>query len=168
MTRPRTCPHGADDVAPTLRTLYRAIDATRPHHAGIAHAEHAAFVAALAPALVAAVADAAIAAFVDVDDDAADPWGVTVCVDFVDARDVGPVVFRYAVPEWQRGTCAAAHGGFDPRMARVEWATDGLSCLTFTPPRDVVDAIFDRVHDAVERAGEAAMRSRAAAIAAPL
>ena len=145
----------------SLYSLVRVLDAAR-RCADITIDEHDALLVDLTPALIEAFTDTSVRAFVDLADDPADPWGVLVCVDFPEARDFGPVVLRYAVPEWQRGTCQAAHGGFDERMARVEWAEGAFYCAAFHPPREVQGAILDRVHAYVESVGRETLRERVA------
>jgi hypothetical protein len=154
----------------SLNTLVAAIRAANPRYvSSITPEEHEDLVEDLAPALVEAFAATSVRASVDAtDNDNDDPlalpdaWGVTICVEFPEARDFGPVVLRYAVPEWQRGTCQAAHGGFDERMARVEWAEGAFYCAAFFVPPEVRDAIFDRVYATVEAVGCEVMRKRVA------
>jgi hypothetical protein len=150
----------------SLKTLTKVIQGANPRRTGIAPEEHEALINDLAPALVDAVYVTPVHAFVDVADDdplaLPDVWGVTICVDFPEARDFGPVVLRYGVPASDKGTCLAAHGGFDERMARVEWAEGAFYCAAFFPPPALRNAIFNRVYAAAEAVGREAMRKRAA------
>lgn len=145
----------------SLATLTKVITATRPHRTGIAPDEHHALIQDLAPALVEAIGSALLNVFVDATDDHGDPWSVLICVDFVDARDFGPVVLRYGVPESDRETCRKAHGGFDDRMARVTLAEDAFYHTAFHPPWDVATAILDAAHDEAVKVGRETLQHRA-------
>lgn len=152
----------------SLKTLVAAIRAANPRYvSSITPEEHEDLVEDLAPALIEAFAATSVRASVDAtenDDPLAlpDVWGVTICVDFPEAPDFGPVVLRYGVPASDKGTCLAAHGGFDERMARVEWAEGAFYCAAFFVPFEVRSAIFDRVYATVEAVGREAMRKRVA------